>query len=55
MTAKKRDEDHTVFVSPHMARQYEVLRKWKDHWVRIANGQPVHSPSLCRKCNGGRS
>lgn len=48
----RRDEDHTVFVSPHMARRYPALETWKRHWVRIMNGKPVHSPSLCRKCSG---
>lgn len=55
MSAQKRDEDHTVFVSPHMARTHAALKDWVRHWVRIVNGRPVHSPSLCRKCNGGRS
>jgi hypothetical protein len=55
VSVKKRDEDHTVFVSPHMARQYPILKQWTRHWVRIVSGKPVHSGSLCRKCNGGRS
>lgn len=55
MSAKRRDEDHTVFVSPHMARKYPALKDWVRHWVRIVNGKPVHSGSMCRKCNGGRS
>lgn len=50
-----RDEDHTVYVSPHMARRCELLEEWKGHWVRIVSGKPIHSKSMCRKCNGGRS
>lgn len=50
-----RDEDHTIFVSPHMARRNPDLAQWKQHWVRIVGGRPIHSGSMCRKCNGGRS
>jgi hypothetical protein len=52
---KAKDEDDTVYVSPHMARRYEALEDWKGHWVRIVAGRLIHSGSMCRKCNGGRS
>jgi hypothetical protein len=50
-----KDEDDTVFVSAHMARRFPILAQWTRHWVRIVGGRPIHSGSLCRKCNGGRS